>query len=465
MRPIVDSLFRFSPADFPSVNIDTLRKELTFRSLSGEKYGFGESQTVEMLIEKEGIVAVPRRYAYERFPENMLRLADDQISLGSKVEIGFREDKQSKRPELKIRQDALIRQFLAGMEFGSTPMRGGILCAACGTGKTVMATKLMSILGVTALVVVHKEFLAEQWKEKLLEFTDLKEEDIGIVQQTKCKFEGKKVVLAMVQSIMDPSKYPEEFLSWPGVCIYDETHRMSAPLFQSAIPWFPAKYRIGVTATPRRSDGLQPVFEWHIGKILATMPGGNEVLPKIYQVKFETYVPESFYIWRGKDNEIIKTFLGKLVTILAEMEKRNLWLSKEIAKAATSGRKIMVLSDRREHLDILHKMLESMKQDFSIGYYIGGMKKSEREESAQADIILATYAMAKEGLDIPEIDTLFLATPKTDVEQSVGRILRYHEDKKEPLVVDIVDSLPFCEDFAGKRRRQYKKLGWSFLEK
>jgi superfamily II DNA or RNA helicase len=88
------------------------------------------------------------------------------------------------------------------------------------------------------------------------------------------------------------------------------------------------------------------------------------------------------------------------------------------------------------------------------------MKKKARDRSLLCDIVLATFQMAKEGLDAPEVDTLFLVTPKSDVEQSVGRILRYHEDKKEPIVVDMVDMLQVCQQFAEKRVKQYKRLGY-----
>ena len=98
---------------------------------------------------------------------------------------------------------------------------------------------------------------------------------------------------------------------------------------------------------------------------------------------------------------------------------------------------------------------------YTIGYYIGGMSEIDRKISATRDLILATYQMSSEGLDIPELDTLFMVTPRGDIEQAVGRILRENPDKKEPMVLDFVDyTIPICYGLARKRINQYKKLGY-----
>lgn len=465
-RPVLDSVFTFDPDDLGSAHIVCAEKSLTFRSLGGDKYGFGDSQEVSMFIRNEdGSVSVPRRYAFSEFPKDLLDAAEDKTSGGSDINIVFNEAKQAERPDLKKRQDDLINEYLAEIEATNSPMKGGILCAACGTGKTVISAKLFAKIGKTTLVVVHKEFLADQWRERLLSFTDLKDSDIGIAQQNKCEFEGKKVVIAMVQSLIESNRYPEAFYRWPGVVCYDETHRMAAPQFQRAVSQFPAKYRIGVTATPRRADGLQPVFEWHIGKVVAKMDGGNEVIPKIYQVKTDTYYPDSLYCWKNQDGKIKKLFLGKLVNLIVEDRRRNQWIGKEVVRALSADRKVMVLSDRLEHLRNLESIVKGLGSSSTIGYFIGGMDQEERSASARCDLILGTFQMAKEGLDIPDIDTLFLTTPKSDVEQSVGRILRYHEDKKDPIVVDMVDTMPTCIDFAAKRLRQYGRLRWTVCSK
>jgi superfamily II DNA or RNA helicase len=443
----------------------TLRNDLHFQSRGGEKYGFGGAQSVSLLNvdEDSGIVTLPRRYAYERLPKKLLQEVEDKTSPGTPVDIVFNEEKQSSRPDLKKRQDGLIGTILEEMKKMKTPFQGGIGCAPCGTGKTVVSTKLMSIFNTTTVVLVHKEFLMNQWKERIIEFTNVKEEEIGYVKQKKCDFEGKKVVIAMIQSLMDPDKYPKEFFEWGGLLISDEVHRMSAPCFQSVIPLFPARVRIGLSATPRRADGLQPVFEWHIGGVLARIKG-NELTPKIYQIPFDIWFPENTYLWRDKETgKIKKMFLAKLTNLLVESAPRNVWFMKEMLRAAKAGRQVMLLSDRREHLELLKRSIEAKEPSVTVGLYVGGMKKKDRERSESCDIILGTFQMCREGLDIARVDTLFLSCPKSDVEQIVGRALRYHEDKKDPIIVDLVDSIPACLDFARKRLRQYKKLGYTVV--
>ena len=464
MNPTITGTFNFHEDMVSDIELLTIEGALTYKSLGGDRYGFGESQEVLLFDHNAdtGIVKIPRRYAFDCLSRSVLEQAEDNMSDGYPIKVVFDDAKQAGRPELKEKQDNVIDAFLTNLEALPTPMKGGILSAKCGTGKTVIASKLISIIGCTTLVLVHKEFLVEQWIERLLAFTDLTMDDIGIVQQSKCEYEGKKVAIAMVQSLMETGKYPEEFLSWAGCIISDEVHRMSAPCFQRAIPQFSARYRIGLTATARRGDGLQEVFEQHIGRVLAQMTGGNEIIPKIYQMPFKIWLPDDMYIWK-KDGKIKKLFLAKLINALVVVDKRNRWLVAEMLRAAKSGRKVMLLSDRREHLDELRRIIEEHKAPFTVGLYVGGMKRADRDKSELCDIILGTFQMAKEGLDIPAIDTLYLGTPKSDVEQSVGRILRYDEDKKEPVVVDLVDTLPICLKFANSRLVQYRRLGYSVM--
>jgi superfamily II DNA or RNA helicase len=185
----------------------------------------------------------------------------------------------------------------------------------------------------------------------------------------------------------------------------------------------------------------------------------SEVVPKIYQISYNEMVPERLYKWGSK------TLLGRLITLLAKDPRRNVMIVNEIIRAVGAGRKIMLLSDRIEHLKTLKTLLQSSNITATVSFYIGGMKKVDRKMSEQADIILGTTAMAKEGLDIVELDTIFLVSPHGDVQQSIGRILREHPGKKEPIVVDLVDmGVPLCVSFAYKRLKQYRDLGYQIAK-
>lgn len=448
----VKAKVKFRISDLSVAVAQRIFSDLTFKSINGEKYGFGVSQTVCLLEESDGFIYVPRSYAFERLG-NFLSLAKINLCFGDNVDFSFNEEAQQKMPDLKARQDILIQEFLSALKRQTTPFQGGIFSAPCGTGKTVILLKIFSILKKTALVLVHKEFLAEQFRERIKYFLGLKDAEIGTVKGSKCCFEGKKIVIAMIQSLLS-REYPSEFYEWPGVLAVDECHRISAPLFNQTVDMFPAAVRIGLSATPRRADGLQNIFEIHLGSVLARLQGGTGVVPKIYQVPFDVLIQEHYY--KGKE----KIFLGRLISYIVNLERRNNWLVKEMVKAIKVGRKIFVMSDRIDHLKTLKEKFDIAMPTATSGLYIGGMKAEERERSAAADAIFGTYAMTKEGLDLPEIDTLYLATPKSDIEQPVGRVLRYSENKKEPVVVDLVDSVPILQDFARKRLKQYKSLGY-----
>ena len=238
------------------------------------------------------------------------------------------------------------------------------------------------------------------------------------------------------------------------VTVTGNCHRAGAPQFNEAIPKFNARYMLGLTATPRRKDGLQGVFHERMGKVLSVMVGGTQLSASIYQVKIPCHINEKAYKWKGT------TSLGRLVSILADTPSRNVFLAGEFIKALKSGRRVMVFSDRREHLTKLRSIVEDKKVSVTIGNYWGGLTEEQLKRAASCDLILSTYSMASEALDIPEVDTLFLATPKSDVEQAIGRILRSHEGKKVPIVVDIVDDNEDCIRTAFKRLAQCRSLGY-----
>lgn len=456
---ILGATLSFPETALPAGELTRLRMELTFKGMDGKKFGFGSKDDVCLFEQEGGIVSLPRRFAQVEVP-GLFESASVSVSQGEDVDFVFNHAAEASRQVLADRQDAAVVSFIQKMGIegpGADHFWGGILSAPCGVGKTVMVLKMLTVLGKNALVLVHKDFLMDQWVERIIAFLDVTREEIGFIKRDVCSFTGKKIVVGMIQSLTTRD-YPPALYDHFGVVVVDEVHRMGAPVFNTAIPKFSAACRIGVTATPKRADGLQEVFEWHIGPVLEKMEG-HEVTPKIYQVPFEIEIPDSQY--RSRD----KIFLGKLTTILSKNERRNRFLVVEMVKAVRAGRRVMILSDRREHLEKMKAAFEAVPDlKATCGFYVGGMKKEEREMSEKADAIFATFQMVKEGLDIPAIDTLFLATPHGDVQQPVGRILRWHEDKKDPIVVDIVDTVSTCEKFAKKRLWQYKKLKYDVIQ-
>ncbi len=343
--------------------------------------------------------------------------------------------------------DAMMRHF--------THKNGGVLFAPCGKGKTVMGLEMIRQLGRKAVVLVHKTFLVEQWIERINQF--FPSAKVGIWQRDAVPDGSEDIVIAMVQSIVKRD-YPKELYEMFGTLVADETHRYAAPLWQDAITKFPAKYRIGLTATPTRRDGLHDVFLLHIGPIVYEMEGHTRV-PWIWKIDTELEISRNNYMmWNGEVNT------SKLVTLVSQDSERTDKILRMVKRAVNTGRKILILSERVAHCKEMSKLLKEDLDEFTVGLYIGGMKQAKREESAECDIIIGTYAMAQEGLDIPALDTLFLATPKTSITQSVGRILRESSDKKDPVVVDFVDvNIEILKFYFLSRKKKYNNLNYKFI--
>ena len=413
-------------------------RDLRISQTVENSFGFGDPVEVDLLKIKDEMFGVPREYG-KQFIGNG-NAVKDLRSNGEDRDFKF-------HGMLKDKQGSLVQTMLDELRHRS---EGGILQSPCGSGKTVMALKIIQELGGTVLIVVHKEFLMTQWAEQIQKFLKIKP---GFIQQNVCEFENKSIVIGMVHSLVMRT-YPIRLYRWPRTVLYDEVHRMAAPMFQKVIGRFPSKYRIGLSATPKRKDGLDNVFLWNIGQVVAKSEE-RKVIPKVFMIRVPMDINMAGTIgWNGK------LLLARVINRIAENPLRNEWVVKQLIKAVAAGRKVLVLSDRLAQLRWIHDrfLIKYEGEGVKVGFYIGGMHADKRKESEGCNLLLGTFQMAKEGMDIPELDTLLLATPKTDVEQAAGRILREVSGKRKPMVVDLVDSMQVMRAFAGKRFKQYKKL-------
>lgn len=335
----------------------------------------------------------------------------------------------------------------------------GILQAKPGVGKTIIGSVLAVLFGRSTCVLVHKEFLYEQWVRAFkLVCPELK---VGLLQRDHIDTgEDCDIVCAITQSVTNSKrKYTDSFYSSFGLIVVDELHRYSSEMWGKAITKFPAKYRLGLTATPFRTDGLWPIIEHHFGKV-SYVSKSEELKPKVYVVETGTEFSRSSY-----DFKYLTTIQkkAKLLSLLSKDDKRNSLIARHIEKAFKAGRKSLVISDRRKQLDILSKMVKSSIEDTNIGFYVGGKKQSLLNLESKKEVIFATYKMAVEGLDIPELDVLILATPRAQTTQVVGRIVRQLQGKKQPVVVDFIDGSFELKNLALSRLRQYKEAGYTVI--
>ena len=327
---------------------------------------------------------------------------------------------------------------------------GGLLEVPCGRGKTVIALKLISELKKKTLVIVHKGFLVDQWIERIEQF--LPDAKIGKIQGQIIDIDNKDIVIGMLQSL-SMKDYPSDIFSTFGLTIVDECHHISSEVFSRSLLKIITKYCLGLSATMQRKDGLTKVFKMFLGEIIykEKREGDDGVLVKAIEYKTnDNEFNETVYDYRG--NPAFSTMISKLCTYNRRSEFILDVLKNEMNEK--KNQQIMILAHNKNLLVYLHDAIQH-RNIASVGYYVGGMKKDDLKETESKTVVIATYAMAAEALDIKTLTTLILATPRTDVTQAVGRILRVKHDR--PLVVDIVDSHDMFKNQWNKRKNFYKK--------
>jgi superfamily II DNA or RNA helicase len=334
-----------------------------------------------------------------------------------------------------------------------------IIEAGTGFGKTYMAMDIIAQVGKKTLVVVTKEDIRDQWVAAAKAVLGLNDSEIGFIQGDVCGVAGKKLVISLIQSLYKEGRYSPNVFKEFGLVIFDEVHRCSADKFSQSCYRVPAKLRLGLSATPLRKDGREEVIFSHIGKVKVKVTG-TPLTPKVIVRRSPWKIPmtrirkEGGYYIGPVPHSAGKC--GHIINMLVKHEGRNLLIVRFVEAAYKKGRTIIVQSDRKEHLENLMLLCQSCGIHQSMmSMYIGGMTSLQREVAKKAKIIFATYGMTAEATDIPWLDTLVMATPKSDVKQIVGRILRLHEGKQQPIVFDMVDDSSAV--FAGywNRRREF----------
>jgi len=347
---------------------------------------------------------------------------------------------------------------------------GGILVAGCGVGKTTMGLYIgIEKLKEKILVLTHKTFLQDQWMKRVKEFTTAK---VGIIRQNKIASSDCDIVIGMIQSI-SKRDYDNSIFDRFGLVIIDEAHHFASPIFSQALFKCGAKYIMGLTATPNRADKLTKVLHWHVGEVLYRQKKkpNRQVIAKIF--KYTSTSPLFVEKLRWSPGGMKANNVG-MISNLIEIESRNNHIVNIINKIRKSPeRKILILSGRKAHLTELKNRVDKCikedeyndildKDEIITSFYMGGMKSYERQYAEEnADILFGTYDMAHEGLDIDRLNTIILATPKRNIIQAIGRIMRriLKIGDVRPLIIDIVDELSvFGENSQGRARRwQYEE--------
>jgi Type III restriction enzyme, res subunit/Hom_end-associated Hint len=308
------------------------------------------------------------------------------------------------------------------------------------THNTVCALALAAQFKRRTLIIVHKGFLADQWIERIQQFCP--GATIGRVQQDEFSI-GNDFVIAMIQTLCQRPFAPGAFKSF-GTLIVDEAHHIAAQAFSQAMFLMAPKYTLGLTATPERKDGLTRLLYWFMGPEFFRLARTQQTQVTAKRVPFTC----KEFLEAPPVTRFGKMDFSGVVTKLTQIPERNKLLKEIILKS--TGRHILVLTDRREHAFWLKENLKDS------ALYIGGLEQKALDEAAKARIVIGTFSLAQEGLDIPTLDTVFLVTPHSDVKQAIGRILR---GASRPVIWDVVDSWSVLYSMWRKRLATYRELG------
>jgi superfamily II DNA or RNA helicase len=382
-------------------------------------------------------IYIPRYYGIKKYG----LVNDIRISKGTDINLVF-------KGELRDYQNNIVDIFMSNANKVPGAGGGGLLEIPCGRGKTVIALKIIASLKKKTLVIVHKGFLLNQWIERIEQF--LPNARVGRIQGQIIDIDDKDIVIGMLQSL-SMKEYPEEIFSSFGLSIVDECHHISSEVFSRSLQKVLTYYSLGLSATMVRKDGLTKVFKMFLGDIIYSEKRESDDKVLVKAIQFKTTDAEFNRMetdYRG--NPAYSTMISKLCGFSHRTEFILKVLQTELS--IKPEQQIMILAHNKNVLTYLHDAIEH-RNIASVGYYVGGMKEENLKKSETCKVIIATYAMASEALDIKTLTTLFLATPRTDVVQSVGRILRVKHDR--PLVVDFIDTHDVFEQQWQKRRKFY----------
>lgn len=421
-------------------------------------------------LHEKQYLGVPRAYGMHRFAHLEV---DDRRTLGEAIQAVPRlpdpNHPSVKEPERQA-------QFMRDLDTGIMNDENFLAVAGTGTGKTVCFLRSAAVYGRKTAILVHLDRLMSQWLDEIESKLGVDPSRIGVVQGSRCEWENKDFVVCMMKSL-SMRRYPPEFYRSFGLVGFDETHRVGSPMLSATAPLFPARKRVGLSATPERKDGGDRVFFWHIGPIkvrseAAALP--MNVFVKRYKSRGK--------LWGNNRNA--------RVSCIARDPYRNQMITDLIVRMWRANRQVLIIGDYVWHLQELMERAQgagvpreamgqytSERQFFSIVQTPQGGTKRKKTRSVkttpeeferikrESQLIFATYGIFSEGIDVPRLDAGIDVTPRSDATQVIGRVRRPHEGKPDPFWVTILDeNCNFSTRFFQKRSRDYRDTGATIVD-
>ena len=386
---------------------------------------------------------------------------DDKTCYGRTIDVSF-------KGELREEQQQAMTDML------SYPI--GTLSATTAFGKTVFAIAMIAQRKVSTLILVHRKSLLDQWKKQLNDFLEINEDvtdnsnrkkkhlsPIGELCSGKDSLHGL-IDIALIQSCLENNEV-KPFVRNYGMVIVDECHHVSSVSFEQVLKQVSAHYVYGLTATPIRKDGHQPIIFMQCGKIRYTANAKSQMDRQSF---VRTLMPR-FTSFRNISPHS-KTYT-QIIEALSTDEVRNKLIVNDVKTVIAEGRTPIILTNLTSHVRILSELL--LPHATHVVSLIGAdsakekrmaMEKLENIPTYESLAIVATGKYIGEGFDYPRLDTLFLALPiswKGNIAQYAGRLHRDYDGKKEVRIYDYVDiRIPLCDSMYRKRLKGYASVGY-----
>lgn len=418
-RSFINKLKAFASFDNPQVKVLlSLRKPL-----------YNTPRVIKNFEEDENYLKLPRGLIYQISKYLDINKVDFKID-----DKTYCEEIETKKVlfELRSEQQEAIDRMLK--------KRFSICVAPPGFGKTLLGAKMFEQRACSTLIIVNKNMLLDQWRDRFVEYFDYKRADIGFLGKSKNKLNGK-IDVATMQSL----KNSPEIINNYSFVIVDECHHIPAVTFEQIVKQFYGKYILGLSATPKRKDGLDPILFQQLGDISYEYKKKKTFNNKLEIIRTD-FISEA-------DN------YATLINELCVDETRNGLIIEQIK--LHQDRKILILTDRIEHINALEKLLENEQIDYVSIH--GSMSKKEQSEKIKLveskSLILATTSYFGEGIDFPHLNTIIFATPISYYGRLIQYLGRIGRGNQECLAIDFLDNKNAMLNSAYKKRLEgYKQM-------
>ena len=417
---------------------------------------------------------IPRRiFAGELYTDRLVlprgcleNVVDAFAQAGSRVEV---QDRRLKPKRITIKFTGELKPVQQAAVKAIKCHEHGVLVAPPGTGKTVMGCALIGMRKVPTLIIVHRQTLSEQWKARLQQFMDIDKEQIGALQGSKKKLKGF-VDIASVQTLARRDDLKKLFREY-GMVIVDECHHVPSVTLERVMKECGSRYIVGLTATPKRKDGLERLLYLQCGAI-------RHMIPNVENPAHSRRVIVKQTQFSAADENGLPLPLHLVWGNLIRSKSCNELIAADVVKESV-GRVPLVLSDRKEHLKILMQTVDEQAKGAILVCGIDGSMLSRKRndcigefkaaiQSGQKACLFSTASLIGEGFDLPELDTLFLAMPvsfRGRIVQYAGRLHREFSGKSEVLIFDYLDyKLQLANSMYRKRSAGYREMGYDIRE-